>query len=282
MECLEKPIRHFSLLLLYNKRRQFLLQLRPKDVAFLPDHWCSFGGEILPGESPEDALVREVKRELNYEVKDPKYVCTSIFDHQDFQSHLHVFAAFCSDPNELKLMDGADWGWFHVDELEKMKIQPHDRYLIRFTKKWLGALAEKNIAFILLYDHQGKVLLQQRDDERSFLPGYWSFFGGKIEAGEDPVQAVIRETMEELEYPLKNPIFVLKTSFQHHTSRSYLSMFTEAYDQSVPLKLHEGKDLGWFTLEETDELQMLESDRDLLAYTWEFIHNNQREESFDK
>ncbi len=48
-----------------------------------------------------------------------------------------------------------------------------------------------------LVDLDGRVLLQQRPEGKS-LAGLWEFPGGKVEAGETPEAALIRELEEEL------------------------------------------------------------------------------------
>ncbi|HWW63334.1 MAG TPA: (deoxy)nucleoside triphosphate pyrophosphohydrolase [Sphingomonadaceae bacterium] len=53
------------------------------------------------------------------------------------------------------------------------------------------------VVAVALIDGEGRVLLQQRSATRS-MAGLWEFPGGKIEAGESPEAALIRELHEEL------------------------------------------------------------------------------------
>lgn len=50
---------------------------------------------------------------------------------------------------------------------------------------------------VALIDRDGRVLIAQRPEGKS-MPGLWEFPGGKIEAGETPEAALIREMEEEL------------------------------------------------------------------------------------
>ena len=52
----------------------------------------------------------------------------------------------------------------------------------------------------ILFNSKGQVLLQQRDNKPE-LPyaGYWALFGGRIEDGEQPEDALRRELIEEIE-----------------------------------------------------------------------------------
>lgn len=53
------------------------------------------------------------------------------------------------------------------------------------------------VVAIALVDRDGRVLLQQRAQGKA-LAGLWEFPGGKIEAGETPEAALVREIEEEL------------------------------------------------------------------------------------
>ena len=53
------------------------------------------------------------------------------------------------------------------------------------------------VAAVALVDKDGRVLLSQRPEDKQ-LGGLWEFPGGKVEAGERPETALIRELKEEL------------------------------------------------------------------------------------
>ena len=53
------------------------------------------------------------------------------------------------------------------------------------------------VSAVVLVDADGRVLLAQRPEGKS-MAGLWEFPGGKVEAGETPEAALIRELGEEL------------------------------------------------------------------------------------
>ncbi|WP_293447292.1 (deoxy)nucleoside triphosphate pyrophosphohydrolase [Planktotalea sp.] len=53
------------------------------------------------------------------------------------------------------------------------------------------------VSAVALIDVEGRVLLGQRPEGKS-MAGLWEFPGGKVEAGETPEVALVRELQEEL------------------------------------------------------------------------------------
>lgn len=89
------------------------------------------------------------------------------------------------------------------------------------------------------------MLLQHRSADAPRNPNMWGLFGGGIEHGETPLQAVMREAYEELEYKLTNPRLIDVGPGSHGP----MHLFVEKYDGQL-LVLHEGQGYGWFTVDE--------------------------------
>lgn len=55
------------------------------------------------------------------------------------------------------------------------------------------------VVHLCLFDHEGRMLIQQRQQAKHAYPGLWDLsVGGGVKAGETSREAVCRETMEEL------------------------------------------------------------------------------------
>ena len=58
-------------------------------------------------------------------------------------------------------------------------------------------MIERRVAVVLLVDRQGRVLMQHRDSKARTAANKWTFPGGAIEPGEEPIDAARRELLEE-------------------------------------------------------------------------------------
>ena len=79
------------------------------------------------------------------------------------------------------------------------------------------------VAAVALLNEEGKVLLAKRPPGRP-LAGLWEFPGGKVDPGEDPEMALIRELMEELGIEIARADLVPLTFASHAYPEFHLLM----------------------------------------------------------
>ena len=126
-----------------------------------------------------------------------------------------------------------------------------------------------NVVVIILYDKDRRFLLQHRCAKAKLLPHYWAFFGGSIEAGETPLEAVKRETQEEISYALKAPRFVLEKDFSEN---GHMFVYIEKFEGSKQeLQLKEGQGFDWYNKTEMRNLLMIERDRETIRAILEVL-----------
>ena len=96
-----------------------------------------------------------------------------------------------------------------------------------------------------LFDADGRVLLAQRPEGKS-LAGLWEFPGGKIDAGETPEAALIRELREELGIELCTNCFAPLTFVSHAYEQFHLLMLLYVANrwEGIP-ESREGQNLCW-------------------------------------
>ena len=79
------------------------------------------------------------------------------------------------------------------------------------------------VAAAALVDPDNRVLIAQRPHGRS-MAGLWEFPGGKVEAGETPEQALVRELREELSIEVCETCLAPFTFASHSYDRFHLLM----------------------------------------------------------
>lgn len=98
------------------------------------DGWEFPGGKIEIGESPEEALVREIKEELNTIIKVDKYVATSEYDYPSF--HISMKCFLCEIvKGDLELLEHEASKWLTREELNAINWLPADMQILDEVKK---------------------------------------------------------------------------------------------------------------------------------------------------
>ena len=107
------------------------------------DGWEFPGGKIEEGETPQEALVGEIKEELDTEIEVKDFLETVEYDYPEF--HLSMDCFFCTiKSGELVLKEHEAAKWLTVETLDSVDWLPADEEVIRKIKNTRGKPLEKN------------------------------------------------------------------------------------------------------------------------------------------
>ncbi len=122
------------------------------------------------------------------------------------------------------------------------------------------------VVAVALVDLDGRVLIAQRPEGKA-LAGLWEFPGGKIEPGERPEQALIRELREELGIEVKAACLAPLTFASHAYDSFHLLMplyICRRWDGFVQAR--EGQALKWVGAKALRDYPMPPADAPLIPY----------------
>jgi len=118
------------------------------------------------------------------------------------------------------------------------------------------------VAAALITRPDGTILIAQRP-RSSKLHGFWEFPGGKVEAGEDPREAVVRECREELGIKVEAGR-IYETIFHSVGGNCILLLFYLVRVIEGEPRSMEQNALAWVTPEGMRLYELLEPDRPLV------------------
>jgi len=100
-----------------NNKIKIFLQKRTKDAKNMPGFYGFWGGLVENGENIEEALIREIKEELD--IKISNYNKLGIFNFGKSEKHIFVKEVLEDFENSIDIKEGDEGRWFNLEEVKK-------------------------------------------------------------------------------------------------------------------------------------------------------------------
>ena len=124
--------------LLFDKGRVFAAKRGDSPYSYVAHKYEFPGGKIEEGETPENALKRELKEELDLEVAVGGLYARHTFEYPDFIITLSLYE--CEMQSEFILKEHESYAWISPQELKEEEWAPADADILGSLKRIFGGL----------------------------------------------------------------------------------------------------------------------------------------------
>ena len=110
-------------------RKDDLIFATQRGYGDFKDWWEFPGGKMEAGETPEEALKREIREELSTEINVDEFLCTVEYDYPAFHLTMHCY--LCSLLTEsLHLNEHEAARWLKPEDLDSVDWLPADKVVV--------------------------------------------------------------------------------------------------------------------------------------------------------
>ena len=114
-------------IVLISPKEKVLLGLRDSHVKH-PNMWGFWGGYMEKGETPEMAIVREVKEEIDYDLEAHTQIEERM---EDGEKRVWFIGEISKGIKKLKLSEGQDFGFFTYEETKNIPMSKNTRDFLK-------------------------------------------------------------------------------------------------------------------------------------------------------
>lgn len=123
MTTMKKTV-HVVGAIIENERNEIFCALRGPEMT-LPNYWEFPGGKIEDGESPEEALAREIKEEFNCSIEVGKKVEDTTYEYEKVIVRLETYMAKLVE-GQPQALEHAEAKWVSREEMTQLNFAPAD------------------------------------------------------------------------------------------------------------------------------------------------------------
>lgn len=260
--------------------------------SYKDNEWDIPGGGIVEGETPRNAIIRELNEELGsdkfevikaseqvdrYEWPD-EVINKKISENKSVyrgQERVQFLVKFLGEEMDLKIQEEEirTIKWVFPKDLSIYLIFPNQMQKMETLLNEFGngqntkqMTKPKNGSKVLIMSSD-KILLFHRDNIPTIpSPNSWQLVGGGIEDEETPELALVREVKEEACYDLIDFKFIAKIKGQlGEDVWVYVAFVEKEEENKFSLGPGEGQEIDWFTVDEALRINLSAGTRILLS-----------------
>ena len=267
-----------------------LLQERDSEAPRHPDQWSVPGGAVEPGETPEQAAHRELAEETElvlgagalrwWRTERRELRGLGPVDYHLFTARVDLTDAdiVCHEGRQIVFVGPERFAALDLTDSAAHFLAR----LVRSPRYATLHARQHTFANVLLVDHHGAVLMQERDATPVLDPERWGLPGGHLEPGEEPVEAARRELEEETGVALVAPpvhwadVTVFHAAYGTHDVVHSFAAATRLADADIECR--EGRQMVFVAPDVIPTLPLTQSAQQILpAFLDSPLHHRLRE-----